>query len=726
MKSAIHKAAVIAFIKISASLLIGLSSTAAHARPGVCDVDCKARSKTRYACGVNASWKGVSTKMCEDINYPALWACEAARSTACKLGETFEESGSQGPKMHYERFQLLPYENVFENPEIVSTNLTLLSRAINYFNIEMLNDKGMEKAFGGKLEYLGDNSDTLVRQIQELDNWAKWATIVCTKEDYAKLKGNMPYYYLKQIPLADYCKLRWQHLSNNWANGFQRNRSRLECEATWGLQGLERGPLTFTCGNRMASIEAHQRLVDNATRSDFDAYAEATKNSIDEFLKGVEWSKTKEVTDAQVEVKREQNDLFASLAKKAIFEAEIQTINTQIEAEARYQKELEEKLGRIIGFIESYKSFIASEAAKIDQLEITFTDRVNELTSLLKQRNEQLAAMEAFNAKIKDLALDLSQEAVTGLPRLQREYEALNESDNKDLCLTLTAAEKVTKLQSIQAYRIDLADRLISSLDYFEDAPEFIESKRKFISQAENLSKSVSTKNYIYGRTFDALRSKPKACREFAQSKLILDALAQSAALAENAGRLDAIRQSFSVRLEQLKTQQRVLEQKVQVRNQIYSIRKSLEDNFNAGYLTQLLKEHKDARSRMQAAAAYAKTLLPEAEQAPIRDELAQSLAYFDQRSAAYVDPKQLKQKLQNRLNRLINDIADYKDVSDDAQFKAVAADIESMLAVVFSYNADRVTAIVPGTDKLNELSGYDQYLTDVEDRFNAIKEVAR
>ena len=537
----------------------------------------------------------------------------------------------------------------------------------------------------------------------------------------------MPFYYLKQIPLADFCKKRWQHLSNNWANGFERNRSRASCEATWGMQGIEHGPLAFTCANRNNSFANLGRYVETETAPDYKDYLDSTTASISKFMRMVNWNETNEVKEAHKLVSDAESSLFANQMKSQMFDSQLNEINRQITAEEAYKKEVEARLSRIMGFVESYKSFIESESVKIDGMEIKFTDTLANLKVLLSDRNIKLASLSTYvSALSKSAEGVVTEETLTQLPQLQATYEALQNNQYQTLCVSKELKEQVSRLQAIQAYRIDLADRLVSSVEYFEDSAEFNDAKVKFTAQAEKLSGQVSEKNYVFNPSFAILINKPEVCQKFDNARAILDTLRESAANSGSSSDIKNVRNLFQVRLTALKAQQALLVQKTKVRNQVYSIMKDLEDNFNSGYLTQLYQDQVTARSRILAASDYAKSFLQGEELKSLQEIINQKLTYFDQRSPVYTNLQQGRFKLQTRLNRFVNEVAEFKDQANDQELGAIASDVESFLPVVFRYNPNQVTAQIPAVENVNELSGLDSFLSDVEQRFTAIKELSK
>ena len=172
MKSAILKSNIFGVLGFAALGFTTAASTVASARPDVCDYDCKGHSKTRVACGLKITWKSQSIKWCDTIDLPKMWACESVRSSACRIGERLEESGAEGPKLHYEKFQMMPYKKLFSNSDNVAVNISLLSRSVDYFNVQMMNANGFNAGFNKTLRTADEDSNVIVEQLQALSDWA--------------------------------------------------------------------------------------------------------------------------------------------------------------------------------------------------------------------------------------------------------------------------------------------------------------------------------------------------------------------------------------------------------------------------------------------------------------------------------------------------------------------------------------------------------------------------
>lgn len=694
-------------------------TTEVLASPSVCEVDCKARSQISLPCGIRLKLKK-AIKYCKSTDYPAYWACEAIRSTACKIGEAFEESGSQGPTVTYKRFQLLPKEKVFKSEH---TN-ALSVYALNYFTVQSLSNQGLDTLLGLKVEPSSENAIEFT--IQGLSDGAKYAGLVCTNEDYVKLVNNAPFYYLKQIDTKEFCRLRWQHLSNSWGNGFSRNRNRLDCEANWGSQAWERSPLTFTCASRIPQLQAAEREVDARTQAEYDSYRQSTAEDLQRFLENVNWGETQEVKASEANLNKEMETLSNETALNNLFEGQALELEADIESAKNYAIALEGRIQRTSGFIETYKQFLDRELEKVQTSEANFSLKMDQLETSLTLQNQRIDSLKVFMAKLSDFKAQPESVSLEQMDQYLNEFSELKSVAYRSVCEDRAILTSIRSLQGMQAQRLDVLDRLLRSAEQLEDTAEFAAVKSKLQLIMGSLQATIDRKNYIFGAEFESLKRPSQVCASFLRTESVIRALRSTVEKNDTADQLTNIYNDFMASLASIQRQDAISEEKTRVRDLIFFIMKELEDAYNRGEVTKLLSAAKSGRQRIEASGLHAQSVLSEEDYQSIQAIVDEKLAYFDKRHATFHDPLMLRVKLQNRLDNFLIEIENFKLSLSDSEQRDFKDDIENYLIFAFEYSPDDYLATIPKTTSLAELVNYDGILLEIEDKFLSYKELMK
>ncbi|RYZ88216.1 MAG: hypothetical protein EOP04_09875, partial [Proteobacteria bacterium] len=617
----------------------------AGAKPGVCDYDCNAKSKIRYACGVNIKWGHVSTKMCEDTNWLLRENCDVAKKAACAIGSSLEESGPEGPKQHHEQRPLKDWNSLFgENSKLKN----YITQGISYLNFQKLTPQILTR--------VGYNADAIE---QTTNGWREfWATsgLVCPADKIDKVINNAPFYYWKQVSVTEFCRKSWQHQSNNWENGFQRNRSRLECELKWNTQKFIRTPLTFACESRQEIFESEKSGIVNSLVSEYSNYLVAASEAVKNWTNGVNWNGTEEALVAKQTVSTAEVSVEAETASQKLLKEAVSLLDRKI-AEARaYDAEILRQREEIEGFFVYFSELFQSKLQQVDAASKKFSETLPGVQSMIERRAVATANISGFIRRVESQYSVLDGDDYFTLPSVVADFARLRSSDYSAICNAISLKDGIQQLQATQAFQIDLVESLIYTLEAKKITHEFVEPKNRLLQKLKDMDDKIASNNYIFDSKYASLQVPSNLCGKFNEVQKVVDSINKAQQIDSAKEGLESVRDSFNQRYQDLVLEQEIESERSRIRDKLYLISKDVENSFSSGHINQLEKSLARMPGQLSSLKEEVATKIGDDGSEDVLKLIDEKIIYLKGREKQFKDALQLKAMLQKRLLRLVDE----------------------------------------------------------------------